>query len=88
MALELPNQLVREGLMLLMLTSGPFIGGLLVVGVIVGLVQAMTQLHDPAVSFLPRIITVLGIMLLTGGMVVERLAAFFTQSVLHLAGGS
>ncbi|HEY1098322.1 MAG TPA: flagellar biosynthetic protein FliQ [Myxococcota bacterium] len=87
MALELPFALVREGLTLLMMTSGPFIGGLLVIGVVVGLLQAMTQLHDPAVSFLPRIAAVILIMIVAGGTIVEQLAAFFTSSVTRMAGG-
>ena len=87
MALELPMHLVREGLTLLMMTAGPFIGALLVVGVIVGLLQAMTQLHDPAVSFLPRVLTVVAVILLVGGTIVERLAAFFTLAVTQMAGG-
>ena len=49
--------------------------------------QAMTQLHDPAVSFLPRMLTVIAIMVGAGGMIVERLAAFFTSAVTHMAGG-
>jgi flagellar biosynthetic protein FliQ len=87
MALELPAQLLREGLTLLALLTGPFIGVLLVIGVAVGLLQAMTQLHDPSVSFLPRILAVIGTALLIGGSVLERLAAFFASAMVRMAGG-
>jgi flagellar biosynthesis protein FliQ len=87
MGLELPAQLLREGLSLLSMSALPFIGGLLVVGVLVGLVQAMTQLHDPSVSFLPRLLTVIAIALGAGDLIVTRLAAFFASAMLRMAGG-
>jgi len=87
MALELPAQLLREGLTLLAILMGPFIGVLLVIGVAVGLLQAMTQLHDPSVSFLPRMLAVIGTALLIGGSVLERLAAFFAGAMVRMAGG-
>ena len=46
---ELPNGLMREGFTLLASTAGPFIGGLLLVGLVVGILQATTQINDPAV---------------------------------------
>lgn len=87
MALELPAQLLREGLTLLAILTGPFIGVLLVIGVVVGLLQAMTQLHDPSVSFLPRMLAVIGTALLIGGSALERLAAFFASAMVRMAGG-
>ena len=51
---QMPSALIREGFLLLSSTAGPLIGGLLVVGLIVGIFQAATQINDPAVGFLPR----------------------------------
>jgi flagellar biosynthetic protein FliQ len=87
MALELPAQLLREGLTLLTLVALPFIGGLLVVGVLVGLLQAMTQLHDPSVSFLPRLLTVVAVVIAAGDLIVTQLAAFFASAIQRMAGG-
>ena len=44
---EMPAGLMREGFLLLAATAGPFIGGLLVVGLVVGVLQAATQINDP-----------------------------------------
>ncbi len=87
MALELPNVLLREGLVQLLTAAGPFLVGLLVVGLVVGVLQAMTQVHDAAVGFLPRLLTVILLITLVGGSVVDRLAAFFASSVVRMAGG-
>lgn len=87
MALELPSVLLREGLVQLMTAAGPFLAALLVVGLVVGVLQAMTQVHDAAVGFLPRLVTVLLLITLVGGSVVDRLAAFFASAVVRMAGG-
>lgn len=87
MALELPTVLLREGLVQLLTAAGPFLVALLAVGLVVGVLQAMTQVHDAAVGFLPRLLTVLLLITLVGGSVVDRLAAFFASSVVRMAGG-
>jgi flagellar biosynthetic protein FliQ len=46
---------------------------LLVVGLLVGLLQAATQINDPAVGFLPRLVTGLLVAYFTGPWVIERL---------------
>lgn len=87
MALELPTVLVREGLVQLAVAAAPFLAALLAVGLVVGVLQAMTQVHDSAVGFVPRLATVLFLVLVCGGAVLDRLAAFFSQSMLRMAGG-
>ena len=87
MALELPTVLLREGLVQLLTAAGPFLVALLAVGLVVGVLQAMTQVHDAAVGFLPRLLTVLVLIAVIGGSVVDHLAAFFASSVVRMAGG-
>ena len=76
-----PAALMREGFTLLASTAGPFIAGLLVVGLIMGILQAATQINDPAVGFLPRFgVALLGAWAL-GRWVLERYAHFFADSL-------
>jgi flagellar biosynthesis protein FliQ len=46
-----------------------------------GILQAATQINDPAVGFVPRLCTALITMWLLGGWIMGRLAAFFVSSV-------
>jgi flagellar biosynthetic protein FliQ len=87
MSLDLPTSLVREALVLLATLSAPFMAALLGVGVVFGVAQAMTQVHDAAVGFVPRLMSVVGLMLLIGGEVLSRLATFFADAVVRMAGG-
>jgi flagellar biosynthetic protein FliQ len=77
----MPGELLREGFALLFTVGTPVLGALLVTGLIVGVLQAATQINDPAVGFLPRLFACGLVCWLLGGWIVERLAAFFTHAL-------
>ena len=52
MSPELPSSLLREGLMLLGTGGAPLFAAALLVGLLVGVLQAATQINDPATGFL------------------------------------
>ncbi len=86
MTADLPGALVREGLLLLAGVGAPVLGALLVVGLVVGVLQAATQLNDSAVGFLPRALAAMAVVWLLGGWMMERLSGFLGQSILRMAG--
>ena len=57
MPAEFPGLLVREAFKIFIVTGGPIFLALLITGLVIGMVQAATQINDPAFSFLPRILT-------------------------------
>ena len=73
---ELPVGLLREGFTVLASVGGPFLGALLGVGLLIGLLQAATQINDPAVGFLPRLVTGILEAWIAGGWAMERLAGY------------
>jgi len=86
MSTELPSSLMREGFGVLAAVGGPFVISLLVVGLIVGLLQAATQINDPAVGFLPRMITGLLVAYFTGPWVLERLSRYLAAAFRGMSG--
>lgn len=50
--------LVREGMLLVLLLAAPLLAGALIAGVVSSLLAAFTQLHDPAVALVPRVVAV------------------------------
>ena len=81
---ELPSALMREGFTLIATIGAPFVIALLIVGLVVGLIQAATQINDPAVSFLPRLLTGILIAWVAGGWAVERMAKYLTLAMERL----
>lgn len=86
MATELPAALMREGFGVLLAVGGPFVLGLVVVGLLVGLFQAATQINDSAIGFLPRLLTGLLIAYFTGHYTLERLSNYFAAALRSMSG--
>jgi flagellar biosynthesis protein FliQ len=83
----LPGVLFREGLSLIVAVGGPLFLAMLVAGLVIGVLQAATQVNDPAVSFLPRVAVGGLVLWLAGGWMLERLSGFLAQSITRMAGG-
>lgn len=85
MGIELPGDLLREGLGLLATVGGPIFAALLISGLAMGVLQAATQIQDPAVGFLPRVTVTVSIGYLLGPWIVEKLAGFLGEALTRMA---
>jgi flagellar biosynthesis protein FliQ len=56
-------ELCRNALFLALTLCGPPILVALVIGLLVGLIQAATQLNDPSLSFAPKLAAITGVVL-------------------------
>ena len=83
---EMVGSLLRENLALALSVGGPVFGALLVSGLVVGVLQAATQINDAAVGFLPRLAAGAGVCWFLGTWMAERLAAHFAEAVTRMGG--
>jgi flagellar biosynthesis protein FliQ len=70
--------LVREAVAVVLLVSAPPIGAALLVGLATGALQAATQIQEPTLTVVPRLVAVLGALAVASpyvGARVLRLAA-------------
>lgn len=79
--------LFREGLVLLAVVGGPMFAVLFFLGLGLGVFQAATQVNDPAVGFLPRVVAAFAVAAALGGWMVERLAGFLKLALERMAQG-
>lgn len=84
---DLPAALLREGLVLVGVVGGPLFAALLVVGITMGVLQAATQVNDPALGFLARAITAGLVLTLAGPWMMDRLSAYLARAIVRMAGG-
>lgn len=77
--------LFREGMMLLGVVGGPLFAALLLVSLVIGVLQSVTQVQEPAVGALPRLATVIGVVMLTGGWMLERFAGFLRSAMERMS---
>lgn len=79
--------LFREGLLMLGVVGGPVFAVLFFLGLGLGVFQAATQVNDPAVGFLPRVVATLAVCGLLGGWMTERMAGFLKAALEKMAQG-
>ncbi|MFW6336423.1 MAG: flagellar biosynthesis protein FliQ [Phycisphaeraceae bacterium] len=68
--------LVREALTLILMLSLPVLGAALVVGLAISIFQAVTQIQEQTLSFVPKIITMGGAAILVMPWLVTRITDF------------
>jgi flagellar biosynthetic protein FliQ len=80
-------QLVQQTIWLTIVLAGPVIGSAMVIGVGVAFVQALTQIQEMTLTFVPKIIAGFLILLLTGSYSGGLLKVFTEQLFMHIAIG-
>jgi type III secretory pathway component EscS len=76
----------REALLLALLVSGPPLAAALLVGLLVGALQAATQIQDPGVAVVPRLCAVLGALAAAAPWMGARVVRFAAECMSRLPG--
>jgi len=79
---ELAVDIFREGLWLTTLLVGVLVVPSLLVGLVVAVFQAATQINEQTLSFLPRLLTMLITLIWAGPWLVRELMEF-TEGLIH-----
>lgn len=74
----------QQALWASLLIGGPLLGLLLVVGLTVSVVQALTQVQEPSVSFVPKLVSV-ALLLAIGAPMATGIMQAFAQRIFALA---
>ena len=80
---------IARGLQLALTLGAPPLLAVLAVGVIVGILQAATQINEPTIAFVVKAITLIATLALTGHFLLGRLVSFtidLFQRIPHLIG--
>ena len=68
--------LARRAITLVLVAGAPVLATALIVGLIVSVVQAVTQIQDQTLTFVPKIIAVLVALAIVGPWMMEKLVEF------------
>ncbi len=68
--------LVREALMLTLLVSAPILGAGLLVGLVISLLQAVTQVQEQTLAFVPKIVAMVLVAVLLLGWIGSQISVF------------
>ncbi|MEZ4588854.1 MAG: flagellar biosynthetic protein FliQ [Gemmatimonadales bacterium] len=73
--------LIRRAVMLTLLVSAPLLVTAVVVGLLVTLLQAVTQLQEQTLTFLPKVATMALVLLLVLPWMIGKLVEFLSQAL-------
>ncbi|HOB86169.1 MAG TPA: flagellar biosynthesis protein FliQ [Bacillota bacterium] len=67
---------VREAITVTLFMVAPILGSGLIVGLVISLIMATTQIQEPTLAFVPKIIAVLLAIIIFGGWVINLVIQF------------
>ena len=83
---EISNQAVKVALMI----SAPMLLGALFMGILVSIFQAVTQINEQTLSFIPKIIVIVGALVIFSPWMSETLVNFTKELIIaipHMVAG-
>ena len=78
--------LVREAVGVAIKLASPLLILSMIVGVVVAIFQAVTQIHEQTISFVLKLIVVISVLLVGGGWMLDTLKDY-TLEIFSLIGG-
>lgn len=81
---EVAVEIVREALYLILLMVTVIITPSLIIGLIVSVFQAATQINEQTLSFLPRLLVTLAVIIVMGPWMVQQLIEYFERLVTNI----
>ena len=76
--------LAREALFTVLLVSAPILGSSLIVGVLISFFQATTHLQEQTLTFVPKIVAVLAVVVFFGAWMLNVMLAYMSNLFINL----
>lgn len=84
MGIDTIIQVAQNGLVTALLVAAPILGLVLLVGLLVSLLQAVTGIQEPTLSFVPKLLVVAGVLFFLGPWMLIQLVGFSGDLYSHL----
>ena len=81
MTADVVIDIAREVVWVIVKTSAPMLIVSLVVGLIVSIFQTVTSIQEQTLTFVPKFIAIMAVMVLAGGWILNSMSDLFVQLV-------
>jgi flagellar biosynthetic protein FliQ len=78
---------LRQGLWIAVVISAPVLAVALVVGMLIGLFQALTSIQEMTLTFVPKMAAMLAVFWATMSFMTAALGGYFTDTLIPIIGG-
>ena len=79
MSPEAVMTIMQESMEMMLTISGPILGAGLVIGVLVGIVQAVTQIQEMTLTFVPKIVVTVMVLMVAFPWMLQSMIDFTTR---------
>ena len=76
----------QEGLTLLLMVSAPVLLAVLVVGLLVSIFQAATQINEATLSFVPKVVAAMAVLVVAGPWMLTTLVEYIQRTLQAIPG--
>lgn len=80
-------EVLRSALWTAVLMSMPILAVTLILGFVIGLLQALTSIQEMTLTFVPKLAAILAVFWLSMDFMTETLRGFFTATIVPLIAG-
>jgi flagellar biosynthetic protein FliQ len=84
MRADLALQLLSDMLLTALLITAPLLAVTLVVGLLVSIVQVVTQIQETSLTFIPKIVAAVIVLVVCGSWMLKRLVAFAVNLIANI----
>ncbi|MGA0611532.1 flagellar biosynthesis protein FliQ [Caldimonas sp. KR1-144] len=71
----------QQGLVLLLTVSAPLLLTVLVVGLVVSIFQAATQIHEATLSFVPKLVAAVAVLAIAGPWMLTSIVEYLQRTI-------
>ncbi len=76
----------QEALLMLLMVSAPVLGTALLVGLLISLFQAVTQIHEATLAFGPKVVAVVAVFAIAGPWMLNLLVEYIRRTMEAIPG--
>ena len=76
----------RDALWMTVLLAGPLLGAALAVGLLIGILQAATQIQEMTLSFIPKLLALVVALFIGGPWIIQMLMTFSKRLIVGIPG--
>jgi flagellar biosynthesis protein FliQ len=84
MSADLILQIGNQAMWVAVLLAGPILLAALAVGLVIGMIQAATQIQEMTLSFIPKLLGVVAVLVLAGPWMLSVMVDWFRELVLEI----
>jgi len=85
MSADYAIDLIRRAVLLALSIAGPMLLTALIVGLVVSLIQAVTQIQEQTLTFIPKIVMLAAVFALTLPWIITRMVQFVVGTLNNLS---